>query len=104
MLLPIFAAVAAASFATITTAFPTSSNHVLHEMRSGPSTWSPIQGLKPDGSIILPVRIGLTESNLQRGHDILMEVSEPTSEKYGKHLTAEEVMQCPSPAHIPGLI
>ena len=91
MLLPIFTAAAAAAFATLSTALPTSANHVVHEKRSKSSSWSPIEGSKPDGHITLPVRIGLTESNLHRGDGILMEVSDPTSDKYGQHLTAEEV-------------
>ena len=92
MLLPIFTAAAAAAFATLSNALPTSANHVVHEKRSGSSSsWSPMQGVKPDRRITLPVRIGLTESNLHRGHDILMDVSDPTSDKYGKHLTTEEV-------------
>lgn len=91
MLLQIFTAAAAAAFATLSTALPTSANHVVHEKRSGSSSWSPIEGTKPDGRITLPVRIGLTESNLHRGDGILMGVSDPASDKYGQHLTAEEV-------------
>ena len=95
MLLPVFAAAAAAAFATLSNALPTSANHVVHEKRSGSSSWSPMQGVKPDRRITLPVRIGLTQSNLHRGDDILMEVSDPTSDKYGKHLTIEEVRRPP---------
>lgn len=91
MLLPIFTAAAAAVFATLSTALPTFANHVVHEKRSESSSWSPIEGTKPDGRITLPVRIGLTESNLHRGDGILMEVSDPSSDKYGQHLSAEEV-------------
>ena len=91
MLLPILTAAATAAFATLSNALPTSANHLVHEKRSGSSSWSPMQGVKPDRRITLPVRIGLTESNLHRGDDILMEVSDPTSDKYGKHLTTEEV-------------
>lgn len=99
MLLPIFAtAAAAAAFAVVSTALPTSANHVVHEKRSGSSNWSPMQDAKPDGRITLPVRIGLTESNLHRGDEILMEVSDPASEKYGKHLTTEEIIELFAPA------
>ena len=91
MLLPIFTVAAAAAFSTVVTALPASVNHVVHEKRSGSSTWSPMHGAKPDGRITLPMRIGLTESNLDQGDAILMGVSDPTSEKYGKHLTAEQV-------------
>ncbi len=97
MLLPLLTTAAAAAFASLTTALPTAANHVVHEKRSGSSTWSPLQGAKPDGRITLPVRIGLTESNLHRGDDILMEVSDPRSDKYGKHLSADEVITSPSP-------
>ena len=90
-MLPIFTVAAAAAFSTIIAALPASVNHVVHEKRSGSSAWSPMQGAKPDGRITLPVRIGLTESNLDQGDAILMGVSDPTSEKYGKHLTAEQV-------------
>ena len=99
MLLPIFTVAAAATFATVVTALPASVNHVVHEKRSGSSTWSPMKGAKPDGRITLPVRIGLTESNLDQGDDILMGVSDPTSEKYGKHLTHEQVRQYSRLAH-----
>ena len=91
MLLPILTAAAAVAFATLSTALPTSANHVVHEKRSGSTSWSPVEGAKPDGRITLPVRIGLTESNLHKGDAILMEVSDPASDKYGKHLSAQEV-------------
>ncbi|KAF6238225.1 hypothetical protein HO173_003505 [Letharia columbiana] len=98
MLLPILATAAAAAFAAVATALPTSPSHVVHEKRSGSSSWSPMQDAKPDGRITLPVRIGLTESNLHRGDEILMEVSDPASKKYGKHLTAEEIIELFAPA------
>ncbi|KAM0805168.1 peptidase S8/S53 domain-containing protein [Usnea florida] len=93
MMLPILTVAAAAAFSTIVGALPASVNHVVHEKRSGSSAWSPMQGAKPDGRITLPVRIGLTESNLDQGDAILMGVSDPTSEKYGKHLTAEQIIE-----------
>ena len=64
----------------ITAALPTSTNHVLHEKRSGSSSWSPRPDIRLDKSITLPVRIGLTENNLHLGDDILMRASDPTSE------------------------
>ena len=100
MFLPIFSVAAAAALATVVTSLPTSANHVVHEKRSGSSNWSPVRGAKPDGRITLPVRIGLTESNLDRGDAILMEVSDPASDKYGKHLTTDEVREFPHSALI----
>jgi tripeptidyl-peptidase I len=42
--------------------------------------------------------IGLTQSNLDRGEELLMSVSHPDSESYGKHFTAEEVVDIFAPA------
>ena len=72
-------------------ALPTSSNYMVHERRNLGGSWTPRDGLKPDGSIRLPVRIGLTQSNLDQGEDILMGVSDPKSSSFGKHWSMEEV-------------
>ena len=53
-------------------AAPTSS-HVLHEKRQiAPLHWE--KRGRVDPSIVLPVRIGLTQSNLDLGPDLLNEV------------------------------
>jgi tripeptidyl-peptidase I len=47
-------------------------NHVVHERRDYvPKSWINKGGL--DGAAELPVRIGMTQSNLDKGHDLLME-------------------------------
>ena len=52
---------------------PTRTDYVLHERRDAiPSHWTGEKRL--DGQTMLPMRIGLTQSNLDRGHDLLMEV------------------------------
>ncbi len=44
--------------------------HVLHEERSAPaSDW--VKGAKIEGAAILPMRIGLTQTNLEKGYDFL---------------------------------
>jgi tripeptidyl-peptidase-1 len=49
------------------------SNLVLHEKRHAPPTrW--IKRDRIPRSAILPVRIGLTQNNLEKGHDFLMDV------------------------------
>ncbi|GAB1208348.1 hypothetical protein APSETT445_007096 [Aspergillus pseudonomiae] len=69
---------------------PTRTDYVLHERRDAiPSHWTGEKRL--DGQTMLPMRIGLTQSNLDRGHDLLMEVSTPGSHQYGDHLTVDEV-------------
>ena len=77
--------------AAFVAALPAPSNHVVHEKRSGSSSWSPHERLQPDRRITLPVRIGLTEKNLHLGDDMLMKVSDPASEDFGKHWTHEQV-------------
>jgi tripeptidyl-peptidase-1 len=41
--------------------------------------------------MILPVRIGLAQNNLEKGHSYLMDVSDPRSPNYGKYWSTEEV-------------
>ncbi len=54
-------------------AVPHSANLVVHERRDAVSKdW--IQRDRLDTTVELPVRIGLTQSNLDKGHDLLMEV------------------------------
>jgi tripeptidyl-peptidase-1 len=49
------------------------SHHVLHERRAqSPKHWEKISRLSPD--IVLPMRVGLTQSNLDQGHEMLMDV------------------------------
>ena len=79
------------ALAASATALPASTRYVVHEKRGNEATWSEISHTKPDKRITLPVRIGLTQSNLDQGHDILMDISHPTSKNYGKHWTAKEV-------------
>ena len=47
--------------------------HVVHERRERmPRAW--VKRSKLASEIKLPMRVGLTQSNLDRGHDLLMEV------------------------------
>ena len=73
-----------------------SHSHVLHEKRAIPLP--PLKGrVAPDA--ILPIRIALKQSNLHLGYDKLMEVSHPKSDKYGQHMTAEEVHDMFAPSN-----
>ena len=54
-------------------AAPTQATHVVHESRHElPSTW--VKRSAHEADALLPVRIGLTQGNLDRGYDLLMEV------------------------------
>jgi tripeptidyl-peptidase-1 len=47
---------------------------------------------------IVPIRIGLKQSNLEIGYERLMDVSHPSSKNYGNHLSAAEVHELFAPA------
>lgn len=50
-----------------------SKSHVVHERRNAlPMSW--IDPRRVHGDEFLPVRIGLTQSNSELGHDLLMDV------------------------------
>ena len=61
---------------------------VLHEKRDFPSFK---QRTRVAEDAVLPVRIALTQSNLDKGYDYLLEVADPHSKKYGQHWTTEEI-------------
>lgn len=70
--------------------------HVLHEKRASSSRWKRTNRVHPEA--IIPLRIGLTQTNLENGHDLLMDISHPSSPSYGKYLSAEEVHELFKPA------
>ncbi|CAI7623973.1 unnamed protein product [Penicillium pancosmium] len=62
----------------------------VHERRDFiPKSW--VEEKRLDAAAFLPVRIGLTQNNLDYGHELLMEISDPNSARYGKHMSATEV-------------
>jgi tripeptidyl-peptidase-1 len=71
--------------------------HVVHERRhiTHPS-WRK-RSRVPTGHV-LPMRIGLSQQNLHRGHELLMSISDPSSTNYSRHLTAKEVADMFAPA------
>ncbi|KAL8671168.1 MAG: hypothetical protein Q9168_004321 [Polycauliona sp. 1 TL-2023] len=65
-------------------------NHVLHEKRDRlPPGWQ--HDGKLDPSKVLPMKIALTQSNLDKADEFIMDVSHPTSTNYGKHWTHEDI-------------
>ncbi|KAJ5471769.1 hypothetical protein N7530_009126 [Penicillium desertorum] len=78
------------ALAASTMAVPTAHDYQLHERRDFiPKSW--VEGKKLDGNVSLPVRIGLTQSNLDYGHELLMDLSNPHSSRYGQYLSVNEV-------------
>jgi tripeptidyl-peptidase-1 len=81
----IFLAAAACFAASL--AAPTADNHhfVLHEKRDGaPHQWTKRTRAHPEE--ILPIRIGLTQSNLHLAEEYMMDVSDPESPNFGMDL------------------
>ena len=77
-----------------TTAFasPANVHYVVHERRDAEiSDWMP-KAIEVDRSTILPLSIALTQRNLEKGQDSLIDVSDPFSPNYGKHWSAQKVI------------
>lgn len=71
--------------------------HALHEKRSHlPSGWAKTQPV--DKQLQLPMRIGLKQSNIDSASDLLNSISDPNHEKYGNHMTHNEIIDLFSPA------
>jgi tripeptidyl-peptidase I len=71
---------------------PLLSPWVLHEKRNHvPAGWSHSHRL--DGTAVLPLRFGLTQSNIQTIDEYIHDVADPDSPNYGKHWTAAEVAE-----------
>jgi tripeptidyl-peptidase-1 len=69
----------------------------MHEKRAHePLDWALARRAEPDR--ILPLRIGLTQSNLEQLEDLLMAMSHPESPDYGKHWTPARVVEHFAPA------
>ncbi|QKX58260.1 uncharacterized protein TRUGW13939_05381 [Talaromyces rugulosus] len=47
---------------------------------------------------MLPMRIGLMQTNLEKAYDHLLDVSHPESENYGKHWSPEDVIKAFAPS------
>lgn len=91
--------VTAAAFAATAFSSPIAITHSknVHEKRTElPSGWVKRDIL--DRRAILPMKIALTQSNLDKGSQWLDEVSDPDSEKYGYHWTAKEIADAFAPS------
>jgi tripeptidyl-peptidase-1 len=70
-------------------ALPSALRHtILHERRQHGEYSSKVRIHK---DAILPLRIGLSQQNLHLGYELLMDVSDPASNNYGKYRSSEDV-------------
>ncbi|KAF8817089.1 subtilisin-like protein [Phlegmacium glaucopus] len=90
-LLPVFLAVCAAAAPSPRT------NHVVHERRAvEPLDW--VLSRRLESHKVLPMRFGLTQQNMHRLEELLLEVSHPESPKYGQHYTPAEIVETFAPS------
>ena len=74
-----------------------SAPHVRHEKRNFlPPGWQKHDRMP--GHQVLPMRIALSQSNLEKADDFLMDVSHPDSPNFGKHWTAKQVAETFAPS------
>ncbi|MCJ1311870.1 hypothetical protein MMC25_005543 [Agyrium rufum] len=92
-----FSALFTLGLAAVATAVPSGAPHVVHEKRHKTSSlWT--RGSRAQPAERMSMRIGLKQRNLERGHDLLMDVSNPKSRNYGKHWSPEKVIETFSPS------
>ncbi|PBP20191.1 hypothetical protein BUE80_DR009055 [Diplocarpon rosae] len=76
--------------AALFNAAPSPLKHVIHEERAVENRdW--VRGSRLEKSAILPMKIGLSQTNLDMGYEYLMDVSASDSKNYGKHWTPQQV-------------
>jgi len=82
--------------AACASAAPAPASHVVHEKRSTQlQKWSR-RDVKLSRDTVIPISIGLTQSNLDKGYEYLMDVSHPGSDNFGKHWSMEKVIAIPN--------
>jgi tripeptidyl-peptidase-1 len=94
----LFALTTVVTVFSLAQAAPTVSTWALHERRQhGNSAWV-VRSPEVDGRMVIPLSIGLTQRNLEKGHDFLMDVSDPASPNYGKHWTQQQIVDTFAPS------
>jgi tripeptidyl-peptidase-1 len=88
MKLSLLALIGFAAYASAAPAPP--SSHVVHEKREVQHQKWARRDIKLNRDAVIPMSIGLTQSNLDKGYDYLMDVSHPQSPNYGKHWSLEK--------------
>ncbi|KAF2706003.1 subtilisin-like protein [Pleomassaria siparia CBS 279.74] len=85
-------------FLVLIGASPILGYNVVHEKRSSaPPGWLKREPLEKDA--VLPISIALTQRNLDKGYEWLMDVSDPTSSKYGRHWDAASISSAFAPCN-----
>ncbi|KAI9066070.1 subtilisin-like protein [Trametes sanguinea] len=70
---------------------------VAHERRNvAPRGWNPVR--RADSDFVIPLRIGLSQSNMHSLEDFLLDVSHPESPNYGNHWSPAKVAETFKPS------
>ncbi|KAI5287896.1 hypothetical protein KEM54_005635 [Ascosphaera aggregata] len=72
--------------------------HVVHEQRDAECKQFTVVG-RPSPTTGMLVRVGLVQSNMDKLHDLLLEVSDPTSKKYGNYYTQQQINDIFAPSN-----
>lgn len=73
-------------------------HHVVHEKRDRiPLGWR--KGERLQSHELLPIRIALTQSNMDRLEELLLEVSHPESSSFGQHYTPQRIAETFAPSN-----
>ena len=92
----VIAAVCGVLTGVVASPTPNAKRHVLHERRERlPLNW--VRTAELHGSTLLPLRIALTQRNLDKADELLMDVSHPESPNFGNHWTAKQVAEAFAP-------
>ncbi|GAM86978.1 hypothetical protein ANO11243_049990 [Dothideomycetidae sp. 11243] len=76
-----------------------SATHAVHEKRgqfAAAHQWIKRQAVHPQAKV--PVRVGLAQSNLDKAHDWLMDVSSPDSANYAKFWSSDDIIHAFQPS------
>jgi tripeptidyl-peptidase-1 len=74
----------------------TKDKHVVHERKPHlPAAWR--RSVKIHGDSVIPMKIALTQNNLHRAEEFLMEVSHPESPNFGQHWSAQKIAETFAP-------
>ncbi|KAF2999996.1 hypothetical protein E8E14_000857 [Neopestalotiopsis sp. 37M] len=90
--------IAASWLSGLAAALAVPDTHVVHEQRTSEMEIGLKKRSRPDGTLQLPMRIGLKQNNLDQAPQWLMDVAHPKSENYGKHWTSEDVIEAFKPS------
>ena len=71
-------------------AAPRDLKRVLHERRA---VIDPTKGDRIDENSVIPIRIGLKQTNLETGYDAVMDVSDPESANYGNLILTAHALE-----------